>query len=168
MCVCVHVFVCVHVCVAENKASWVIVSLAPVATVMQQLGVSPWRESWFPHGAWVERLQCATLIAAKLNYDHNLLNESVYLTHEIRQNETLNGCCGEIGPVQQQQMAGEYVGKIKKNLNNNGQVGGHKTIKNFNTNIWINNNVWIDLWQEKNYTKQKQCLMFVERNISIH
>lgn len=53
---------------------------------------------------------------------------------------------GKLGQLQQQEMAGGYVGKIKKkNLNNNGQVGGHKTIKKFNTNIWINNNVWIDL-----------------------
>lgn len=42
---------------------------------------------------------------------------------------------GKLGQLQQQEMAGGYVGKIKKNLNNNVQVGGHKTIKNFNTNI---------------------------------
>lgn len=43
---------------------------------------------------------------------------------------------GKLGQLQQQEMAGGYVGKIKKkNLNNNGQVGGHKTIKKFNTNI---------------------------------
>lgn len=65
-----------------------------------------------------------------------MLNESVYLTHEIIQNETLNGCCGEIGPVAAAGNGRRICRKDKKkNLNNNGQVGGHKTIKNFNTNI---------------------------------
>lgn len=74
----IYLGVCVRACVVQL---WVLASVAPVATARQQ----PFpRDELIPHDAHDVLLQCVTL-----NCDCNLLNESVYLTHEIRSNETL-------------------------------------------------------------------------------
>lgn len=58
-------------------------------------------------------MQCVTFIVVLLNCDHNLLNESVYLTYEMRQNETLMAPVGKLGRCRAQ-----MVQSIQQRLKN--------------------------------------------------
>lgn len=59
----------------QNRVLWVLACVAPVAPAIQQ---PLQRDTWFPHAEPDALLPRITFIAALLNCDHNLLNESVY------------------------------------------------------------------------------------------